>query len=186
MAVAAKPEVEIWRWPKKSTFWPWFPIHFFRHFFARTYRFATIQNVTDRQTTDRQTKGTTDSTVGQKPVSPRRLKYQSRKSVYVDDLYRCYWKRCIPFLQKHLHRSDPSTDKYNYFCYFSSISTKFGIAAGVADIITRAKFLGDRLRDVDSVVGGGSKIATSHWQNRSPLNRTDATVQHVIVHKVHM
>jgi len=43
--------------------------------FARTYRFATIQNVTDddRQTTDRQTthraKGTTD-TVGQKPGIP--------------------------------------------------------------------------------------------------------------------
>ena len=32
------------------------PIHSFRHFFARTYRFATIQNVTDdRQTDDRQT-----------------------------------------------------------------------------------------------------------------------------------
>ena len=39
--------------PKKSTFWPWFPIHSFRQFLARTYRFATIQNVTDRQTTDR-------------------------------------------------------------------------------------------------------------------------------------
>jgi len=53
VAVAAKPEVEIWRRSKKSTFWPWFPIHSFRHFFARTYRFATIQNVTDRrQTTD--------------------------------------------------------------------------------------------------------------------------------------
>jgi len=38
---------------------------------ARTHHFATIQNVTDRQTTDdRQTryctKGSTDSTVGQK------------------------------------------------------------------------------------------------------------------------
>ena len=32
-------------------FWPCFPIHSFRHFFTRTYRFATIQNVTDRQTT---------------------------------------------------------------------------------------------------------------------------------------
>jgi len=70
VAVVAKPEVEIWRWPKKSTFWPWFPIHYFIQFFARTYCFATIQNVTDRrQTTDRQTtqctKGLTDSTVGQ-------------------------------------------------------------------------------------------------------------------------
>jgi len=37
---------------KKSTFWPRFPIHSFRHFFARTYRFATIQNVTDGRTTD--------------------------------------------------------------------------------------------------------------------------------------
>jgi len=56
VAIAVKPEVEIWRRPKKSTFWPWFPIHFFIHFFARTYRFATIQNVTDdddRQTDDR-------------------------------------------------------------------------------------------------------------------------------------
>jgi len=38
---------------------------------ARTHRFATIQNVTDRQTTDRRqtthcTIGSTDSTVGQK------------------------------------------------------------------------------------------------------------------------
>jgi len=42
----------------------------FRQFFARTYCFATIQNVTDRRQTDRQTtqctKGSTDSTVGQK------------------------------------------------------------------------------------------------------------------------
>jgi len=30
--VAAKPEVEIWRQPKKSTYWPWFPIHSFRQF----------------------------------------------------------------------------------------------------------------------------------------------------------
>jgi len=54
VAVVAKLEVEIWRRPKKSTFWLWFPIHSFRQFFARTYRFATIQNVTDdRQMTDR-------------------------------------------------------------------------------------------------------------------------------------
>jgi len=52
MAVAVKPDVEIWRRPKKSTFWPWFPIHFFRQFFARTYRFTTIQNVTDKWQTD--------------------------------------------------------------------------------------------------------------------------------------
>jgi len=54
VAVEPKPEVEIWRRPKKWTFWPQFPIHSFRHFFARTHRFAAIQNVTDdRQTTDR-------------------------------------------------------------------------------------------------------------------------------------
>ena len=45
----------------------------FRQFLARTHRFATIQNVTDRQTTDRRqmthrAKGSTDSTVGQKPT----------------------------------------------------------------------------------------------------------------------
>jgi len=40
---------------QKLTFWPWFPIHSFRQFFfARTYRFATIQNVTDRRQTDNQ------------------------------------------------------------------------------------------------------------------------------------
>jgi len=40
--------------------WPTvlFPIHSFRQFFARTYRFATIQNVTDRQTDRRQTDDT--------------------------------------------------------------------------------------------------------------------------------
>jgi len=41
-------------------------------FLARTYRFATIQNVTDRRQTDRQTtqctKGSADSTVGQKTL----------------------------------------------------------------------------------------------------------------------
>ena len=47
VATAAKPEVEIWRRPQKSTFWPWFPLHFFRQFLFRTYRIATIQNVTD-------------------------------------------------------------------------------------------------------------------------------------------
>jgi len=51
--VEPKPEVEICWQPKKSTFWPWFPIHSFRQFFARTYRFATIQNVTDDRQTDR-------------------------------------------------------------------------------------------------------------------------------------
>jgi len=40
VAVAAKPEVEIWRRPQKWTPWPWFPIHSFRHFFARTHRFC--------------------------------------------------------------------------------------------------------------------------------------------------
>ena len=67
MAVAAKPEVEIWRTTKKSTFWPSFPIHSFGQFFARMYRFATIQNVTDDRQTTQCTKGLTDSTVGQKP-----------------------------------------------------------------------------------------------------------------------
>jgi len=63
MAAAEKPEIEIWWRPKKSTFWPWFPIHSFGQFFARTYRFATIQNVTDRQS-DRQTdRRETDDTV---------------------------------------------------------------------------------------------------------------------------
>jgi len=52
VAVAAKLEVEIWRRPKKSNFWPWFPSRSFRQFLAKTYRFATIQNITDRQQTD--------------------------------------------------------------------------------------------------------------------------------------
>jgi len=68
VAVEAKPEVEIWRRAKKSTFSPWFPIQSFRQFLARTYHFATIQNVTDTQTdkqTTQYTKGATDSTVGQ-------------------------------------------------------------------------------------------------------------------------
>jgi len=69
VAVVAKLEVEIWWQPKKWTFWPWFPIHSFRQFFARAYCFATVQNVTDWQTTGRQmtqcTKGLTDSMVGQ-------------------------------------------------------------------------------------------------------------------------
>jgi len=44
---------------QKSTFWPRFPIQSFRQFFARTYRFATTQNVTnDGQTDDRQTDNT--------------------------------------------------------------------------------------------------------------------------------
>jgi len=43
LAVEMKPEVEIWWQPKKSTFWPWFPIH--------SFHFATIQTsqMTDRQ-----------------------------------------------------------------------------------------------------------------------------------------
>ena len=56
---------------QKINFFTLFPIHSFRQFFARTYHFATIQNVTDRrQTHDRQTtqctKSSTDSTMGQK------------------------------------------------------------------------------------------------------------------------
>jgi len=65
VATEAKPEVEIWRRPKKSTFWPHFSYSLLQTVLARTYRFATIQNVTDRQTTQC-TKGATDSTVGQK------------------------------------------------------------------------------------------------------------------------
>jgi len=65
MAVEAKPEVEICRRPKKINFW--FPISF-RQFLAKTHRFATIQNVTDRQTI-RCAKGATDSTVGQKSIT---------------------------------------------------------------------------------------------------------------------
>jgi len=42
VAVEAKPEVEIWWWPKKSTFWPLFPIHSFRPFLAKKYRFKDI------------------------------------------------------------------------------------------------------------------------------------------------
>ena len=37
----------------KINFWPRFPIHSFRQFSAKTYRFATIQNVTDIRQTDR-------------------------------------------------------------------------------------------------------------------------------------
>jgi len=44
---------------KNLTFWPSFPIHSIRQFLTRTYRFTTIQNVTDRQT-DRQTDKQTD------------------------------------------------------------------------------------------------------------------------------
>ena len=60
MAVEVKPEVEITQQPKKSTFWPWFPIHSFRQFLAKTYCFATIQNVTDDRQTDRQMTHCTD------------------------------------------------------------------------------------------------------------------------------
>jgi len=40
-------------------------------FLAETYRFATIQNITDRQTTDRRQtdKGGTDSTIPEAPTS---------------------------------------------------------------------------------------------------------------------
>jgi len=65
MAVDAKLEVEIWRRPTKSTFWLWFFIRSFRQFLAETYRFATIQYVTDNRQTDRQTDDILDHTVGQ-------------------------------------------------------------------------------------------------------------------------
>jgi len=48
------------------------------------------------------------------------------------------------------------------------VCTKFGAAVGVADIITCNKFVGARLRSVDSL-GGESKIALSCWQSLSPL-----------------
>ena len=68
MAVAAKLEVEIWQQPQNQLFDPDFLFTPSDSFFARTYRFATIQNVTDRRQTDRRqcTKGSTNSTVGQK------------------------------------------------------------------------------------------------------------------------
>ena len=50
LAVAAKPEVQKWRWPKKTILWACFPNNSIRQFSARTHRFATIQNVTYRQT----------------------------------------------------------------------------------------------------------------------------------------
>ena len=56
VAVEAKPEVEIWRRPKKVNFLTLVSYSLLQTVLARTYRFATIQNVTDRrQTTDRQT-----------------------------------------------------------------------------------------------------------------------------------
>ena len=82
VAVEAKPEVEIWRRPQKSTFWPWFPIRSFRQFLAKTYRFATIQTFTDRQMTQCD-KGATDSTVGQKlrsfDITPDTVKSKVQK-----------------------------------------------------------------------------------------------------------
>jgi len=50
----------------KINFWPWFPIHSFRQFFARKYCFATIQNVTDDRRNTVPKAHATDSTVGQK------------------------------------------------------------------------------------------------------------------------
>jgi len=55
VAVEAKPEVEIWRRPKKINFLT-LVSYSFRQFLAKMFCFATIQNVTDRrQTDDRQT-----------------------------------------------------------------------------------------------------------------------------------
>ena len=51
---------------KINFFKPWFPIRYFRQFLAKTYRFATIQNVTDDRQTTQCAKYATDSTVGQK------------------------------------------------------------------------------------------------------------------------
>ena len=52
---------------KKSTFWPWFAIHSFRQFLAKTYilpRYKTSQT-DDRRQRDRQTDRQTDDTVYQ-------------------------------------------------------------------------------------------------------------------------
>ena len=46
------------------------------------------------------------------------------------------------------------------------ICTKFGMGVAVADIITSAKFFGDRLRGMDSV---GVENRGSHRQRLSPL-----------------
>jgi len=74
VAVATKPELEIWRRTRNQLFDPGFlPIHSFSHFAqGRTVspQYKTSQTADDRWQTDRQTtqctKGTTDSTVGQK------------------------------------------------------------------------------------------------------------------------
>ena len=75
MAVAAKPEVEIWRRPKKNElFDPGFlftPSDTF--LLGRTvspqYKTSQIdRRQTDRRQTTHRAKGSTDSTVGQKPA----------------------------------------------------------------------------------------------------------------------
>jgi len=74
MAAEAKPEEKYGGDPKNQLFDPGFLLTPSDNFLAKTYHFATIQNVTDRwQTTVRQTdrqttqcaKGATDSMVGQ-------------------------------------------------------------------------------------------------------------------------
>ena len=97
-----------------------FPIHSFRHFLARTHRFATIQNVTDRQTTDdrqtdRQTTyctiGSTDSTVGQKPqldvvtlteavlTKTHEIQIQATHHTGCDALRSvAVWRRSVPYI----------------------------------------------------------------------------------------
>jgi len=69
VAVEVKPEVEIWR-QSKNQLLTQISYSLLQTVLAKTYHFATIQNVTDRQTTDRQTtqcaKDSTNSTVGQK------------------------------------------------------------------------------------------------------------------------
>jgi len=101
VALEAKPEVEIWRQPQKSTFWPWFPIHSFRQLFARTYHFTTTQNVIDDRQTTQCTKGMTDSTVSQKLTETLTLTLTlnlTLNPIYYHD------KICISS-SAHLHRS---------------------------------------------------------------------------------
>ena len=81
MAVAAKPEVEIWRRPKKWTFDPGFlftPSDSF--WLGRTISPQYKTSQTDRQTIYC-TKGSTDSTVGQKSFRGYKSRLKSRFSL---------------------------------------------------------------------------------------------------------
>ena len=58
----------------------------------------------------------------------------------------------------------PFYSKFHVIETNASISTKFGTAVGVADVITSNKFFGVWIL-------WGSKIALSHWQCQSPLTQ---------------